>query len=206
LKYLEDLGVKVHLNVMLKSYDGLEAVFDKLDPIQTRSLLWAAGVKGNGIKGLRQEVYTQGGRILVDDYNRIRGYENVFAIGDLAQMESPEYPKGHPMMAPPAIQQAINLADNIKRIIARKPIRPFRYSNQGAMATIGRNRAVIEIKGLKAHGIFAWVVWIFVHLMAIVGFKNRLAVFLSWFISYFSFDKANRVIIGKNFGADYDED
>jgi NADH:ubiquinone reductase (H+-translocating) len=135
----------------------------------------------------------------VDEYNRVKGYDNIFAIGDVALMEGDEkFPKGHPQMAPPAQQQGKLLAKNLRHLIQKKPLKPFRYFDKGSMATIGRNKAVVDLKGIRFQGLFAWYVWMFVHLMSIVGFKNKVLTLLSWMISYFSYDRSNRLIIGRN--------
>lgn len=199
LEYLQQMGVKVHLNCAVKSYDGHEVMFNTGEKLITSTLIWAAGVKGNPIAGLQPEVITRNGRIKVDEFNRVMGHENIFAIGDAALMEGdPKFSFGHPMMAPPAMQQGKLLAKNIKRLISKKPLKPFRYNDQGSMATIGRNRAVVDLKAFKTQGAFAWFIWMFVHLMSIVGFRNKFFVLFSWWWSYFSYDKSNRLIISRN--------
>jgi NADH:ubiquinone reductase (H+-translocating) len=199
LEYLQNMGVKVHLNCVVKSYDGYEVIFNTGEKLITRTMIWAAGVKGTPIDGLNQEAIGRGGRIKVDAFNRVAGYENIFAIGDAAIMEGDEsFPMGHPMMAPPAIQQGRLLAKNLKQLMLKKPIKPFQYFDKGSMATIGRNRAVVDMKGFKTQGFFAWFVWMFVHLLYIIGFRNKFFVLLSWFWSYFSYDKSNRLIISRN--------
>jgi NADH dehydrogenase len=192
--------VKVHLNAAVKSYDGYEVVLSTGEKLISRSLVWAAGVKGNPISGLNPEVVSRGNRVLVDEYNRVKGYDNIFAIGDVALMEGfdEKFPKGHPMMAPPAQQQGRLVAKNIRNIIAKKSLKPFRYFDKGSMATIGRNKAVVDMKGIRFQGAFAWYVWMFVHLMAIVGFRNKVFTFFSWAWNYFSYDRSNRLIIGRN--------
>jgi NADH dehydrogenase len=197
--FLVEMGVKVHLNTAVKSYDGYEVVLSTGEKLISRSLVWAAGIMGNPINGLKEEVITRGNRLLVDEYNRVKGYDNIFAIGDVAAMEGDEkFPKGHPQMAPPAQQQGKLVAKNIRNIIEKKPLKPFRYFNVGSMATIGRNKAVVDMKGIRFQGVFAWYVWMFVHLMAIVGWKNRVFTFFSWMWNYFSYDRSNRLIIGRN--------
>lgn len=200
LRYLEQLNVKVHLNTRLESYDGNTAVFDKIQAIHSYSVVWAAGVQAQYLSGLKQEAYSPNGRIQVNEFNQVSGYSNVFAIGDVAAMKSSGYPNGHPMMASPAIQQGALLAKNLRNALIGKPMLPFRYLNKGSMATIGRNLAVAEIGKFKLSGKIAWIVWLFVHLMSLVGFGNRIFVFYSWMISYFSYDKSNRFIIGNSFG------
>lgn len=199
LEYLQNMGVKVHLNCAVKSYNGYEVILNTGEKLISRTMVWAAGVKGKPIEGLNENALTRSGRIRVDQFNKVVGHENIFAIGDAAIMEGDEkYPAGHPMMAPPAIQQGRLLAKNLKRLLAKKEMKPFSYFDKGSMATIGRNRAVVDIKGFKFQGIFAWFVWMFVHLMYIIGFRNKFFVMFTWFVSYFSYDKSNRLIISRN--------
>ncbi len=198
-EFLEEMDVKIHLNTAVKSYDGYEVELSTGEKLISRSLIWAAGVKGNPIAGLKTESIARGNRILVDQFNKVKGYNNIFAIGDVALMEGDEkFPSGHPMMAPPAQQQGRLVAKNIRNIIAKKELKPFRYFDKGSMATIGRNKAVVDMKGIRFQGAFAWYVWMFVHLMAIVGFRNKVFTFFSWAWNYFSYDRSNRLIIGRN--------
>lgn len=198
LEYLEKMGVQVHLNSAVKSYDGYHVIFNSGEKLISKTLIWAAGVKGNIVAGLEGETLGRSSRFKVDQFNRIKGHENIFAIGDVALMEGdPKFPNGHPMMAPPAMQQGELLADNIIRLINKKPMKPFQYFDKGSMATIGRNKAVVDMKAFKFQGFFAWLVWMFVHLLSLIGFRNKLFVFISWFVSYFSYDKSNRLIIAR---------
>ena len=197
--FLNEMGVKVHLGAAVKSYDGYEIVLSNGEKLISRALIWAAGVKGNPITGLHPDAISRGNRILVDQFNRVKGNENIFAIGDVALMEGDEkFPKGHPQMAPPAQQQGRLTAKNIKQLIQNKPLTPFRYFDKGSMATIGRNKAVVDMKKIRFQGVFAWYVWMFVHLMSIVGFRNKVFTFFSWMWNYFSYDRSNRLIIGRN--------
>lgn len=198
LQYLKQMGVQVHLNKAVKSYDGKTVTFQDGDHFTSRTLVWAAGVKGQPIAGIMPEQLGRGSRIRVNQFNQVAGHENIFAIGDAAIMEGdPDFPDGHPQMAPPAMQQGRLLATNICRHIEKKPMIPFRYKHQGSMATVGRNKAVVELKSLRTHGFLAWFIWMFVHLISIVGFRNKFFVFLSWLWSYFSYDKSNRLIIAR---------
>lgn len=199
LQYLEEMGVKVHLNCAVKSYDGHEVVFNTGEKLVTRNLIWAAGVKGQPIAGVKADSIGRAGRIQVDEYNRVKGYDNIFAIGDSCIMENgdPLFPKGHPQVAPPAMQQGRLVAENIKRIISKKELKPFRYKDQGSMATVGRNRAVVDLKAFKTQGFLAWFIWMFVHLISLIGFRNKFFVLLSWLWSYFSYDKSNRLIMAR---------
>ncbi len=194
--FLEKMGVRVHTSTSVKSYDGYTVTLGNGNKIITKNLIWAAGIAGCTIEGLSPESITKGNRIAVDEFNKIKGYNNIFAVGDVACMVTEEYPRGHPQIAPPAMQQGRLLAKNIKNMIANKPLKPFKYSHKGSMATIGRNKAVVEIGWFKTQGFFAWFVWMFVHLMSLVSYKNRLLVFMSWMMSYFSYDRSNRLIIG----------
>lgn len=198
LEYLESMGVKVHLNCAVKSYDGYEVLFNTGEKLISRTLVWAAGVKGNPVSGLQSESVGRGNRLVVDAFNRVKGYENIFAIGDVALMEGDEsFPKGHPQMAPPAMQQGKLLAKNIERLVHKKSLVPFRYKDGGSMATVGRNKAVVDLKKVRFQGFFAWYVWMFVHLISIIGFKNKALTLMSWMWNYFSYDKSNRLIIGR---------
>lgn len=199
-EFLEKMGVKVHLDCAMKSYDGYEAVFSNGEKLITRSLIWAAGVQGNLPEGLPRENIVRGNRCLTDPFNRVKGYENIFAIGDAACMEGDEnFPSGHPMMAPVAQQQGKLLAKNLLKLINKQEAKPFRYADKGSMATIGRNRAVVDLPGkIRFAGAFAWYVWMLVHLMALVGFRRKVFTFFSWAWNFFTYDKSNRLIIGRN--------
>lgn len=198
LEYLQGMGVHVHLNAAVKSYDGYEVVFSNGNKLVTKTLIWAAGVKGNAVAGFDAKTFGRSSRLKVDAFNRVIGFDNIFAIGDVAVMEGdPNFPNGHPMMAPPAMQQGELLAQNLHRLIHNQPLKPFRYKDKGAMATVGRNKAVVDLKKLRFQGFFAWFVWMFVHLLSLIGFRNKLIVFINWFVSYFSYDKSNRLIIAR---------
>jgi NADH:ubiquinone reductase (H+-translocating) len=203
LQYLQQLGVKLHLNTSVKSYDGQAVNLSNGNTLQARTMVWAAGVKATPLSGLSIDAIGRGGRVKVDEFNRVKGYENIFAIGDAAIMEGVDkgFENGHPQVAPPAMQQGQLVAENIKRIISKKPLKPFRYKDQGSMATIGRNRAVVDLKianaSIKTQGTLAWLIWMFVHLISLIGARNKFFVFINWFSSYFSYDKSNRVIIAR---------
>jgi NADH dehydrogenase len=198
LAYLKSMGVNVQLSTGVKSYDGEIVTLSTGETIRTKTLVWGAGVKGSPLNGLKTETIVRGNRIKVDEYNKAVGYENIFAVGDVACMMTEATPTGHPMVAQPAMQQGVNLAYNLKKILRKETnLRPFKYFDMGGMATIGRNKAVADIFGFEFGGFLAWVVWLFVHLMSLVGFKNRFFVFFNWLSSYFSYDKSNRLIIKK---------
>ncbi|HYG03885.1 MAG TPA: NAD(P)/FAD-dependent oxidoreductase [Chryseosolibacter sp.] len=198
LEYLQGMGVKVHLNCAVKSYDGHQVTFNTGEKLISKTLVWAAGVKGNPVHGLPVESIGRATRIKVDEFNRVKGFDNIFAIGDVALMEGDTgFPNGHPMVAPPAMQQGKLVAENIARIIGGEQVKAFRYVDKGSMATIGRNKAVVDLKSVKFQGFFAWLIWMFIHLISLIGFKNKFFVFMNWLMSYFSFDKSNRLIIAR---------
>ena len=189
-KQLEELGVKIMLNSQLVSYDGKIATLKDGTHILTSALIWTAGVMGDIPIGFSPEIIVRGNRLSVDEFNRIKGMEDVFAIGDVASMEN----NPHPMLAPVAMQQGKNLAKNLnKKNISEW--KKFIYSDKGTMATIGRSRAVADLKFIHLKGILAWLAWLFIHLMLLVGFRNRVIVFFNWVWNYFSYDKAIRLII-----------
>ncbi len=201
LKDLRDLGVQVWLDARVKSYDGYTATLNNGQKLITRTLIWAAGVTGAPVDGLAPACLLPGNRYQVDEHNRVAGYDNVFAIGDIAVMKNTAYPEGHPQVAQPAIQQGNLLGHNLMRILKGQPLKPFVYSDKGSMATIGRNRAVADIPlfGREYHlsGFIAWLAWSLVHVMALVNFRSRIAVAFTWAWNYWSQDKGLRYIIGR---------
>lgn len=196
-KFLRQLGVQIHLNTMVEEYDGKKVTTNKEDLIfYTSTFIWAAGVSGAPVGGLNASAIIENAdRYEVNVFNQIRGYENIFAIGDIAVMRSEEYPRGHPMVAQPAIQQGRHLAKNLKRILNKEKMQPFDYNDKGTMATVGRNKAVVDMGKLQFGGFFAWFIWMFIHLYFLVGFRNRLITFFNWVYNYVNFDKAARLII-----------
>lgn len=195
LHALQTMGVEVMLSNPVKQFDGKKVTLADGKSITTRTLIWSAGVKGASIPGIPEAVLLRNGRVKVDRFNRVEGENSLFVIGDLAFMSEEKYPNGHPMVAPVAIQQASNLAANLIQSSDTVNWKPFSYTNRGAMATIGRNKAVAELPFLKLSGFFAWILWMAIHLMTLVGFRNRLVVFVNWMVSYFSYDRAVRLII-----------
>jgi len=195
LDYLTGLGVEVKLRHKVEKYDGNTVELEDQEDLETRSLIWAAGVKGQMPDGIKKENVVRGNRIKVDAYNQVEGYENIFAIGDIACMETEDYPHGHPQVAQVALQQASCLAENLKKIQGKKELVPFNYRDKGSMATVGRNRAVVDLRHLRFAGFPAWLVWMFVHLMSIVGVKNRLVIFINWLWNYMTYDQSLRLII-----------
>lgn len=198
-KYLERLGVKVMTNAFVKEYDGTSVFLNKGEQINTATMIWAAGIKGNIPNGVDKGLVAKGNRITTDRYCRINGYNNIYAIGDLAYMETSKYPNGYPQVAPVAMQQADLLAGNFK-LIERKsnPDKQyaFEYRDKGSMATVGRNLAVVDIPKPKLHfgGLMAWMIWMGLHLMLILGVKNRFFVFCNWLYNYITYDQNLRLI------------
>ena len=194
--FLTDLGVNVWKNLHVTNYNGDDVTTNSSETFKAATVIWAAGVQGETVKGLDNNcIVERANRIKVDDYNRIAGHKNVFAIGDVASMNSEINPHGHPMMAQPALQQGKLLAKNIVLELKGKPLKKFKYNDKGSMATIGRNKAVVDLKNWKFQGIFAWFVWMFVHLFSLIGFRNRAIVFMNWVYNYIRFDRESRLII-----------
>jgi NADH dehydrogenase len=195
-QFLRKMGVNVWLEVRAKDYDGTIVYTDK-ETFKAKTLIWAAGIKGAPTKGLDATVITGGNRVLVNDKNQVNGHEAVFAIGDVASMQSEEFPYGHPMLASVAVQQGVQLGKNLNLIAKNKEMKPFIYHDKGTMATIGRNLAVVDTKRMNFGGWFAWLMWMFVHLMLLVDFRSRLVVFVNWSWSYLFYDKGTRLIVRK---------
>lgn len=194
--FLEKLGVNIWKNVRVTNYDGKTVTTNTDLTFETATLIWAAGVKGATIKGLNaSELITKGERLLVNEFSQVTGFKNIFAVGDIACMITEEFPIGLPMMAQPAIQQGNQLGENLLKLLEEKPMKPFVYKDKGAMATIGRNKAVVDLPRFKFQGIFAWYVWMFVHLFFLIGFRNRMVVFINWVYNYIRFDREARLII-----------
>ena len=194
--FLISLGVNVWKNLRVLDYDGKTVTTNGHDHFRAETVIWAAGVKGELIEGLQNEcIVERAERIKVNSYNQVVNYDNIYAVGDVACMETEEYPKGHPMMAQPAIQQGKAVAKNIILKMNKKPQVPFEYNNKGVMATIGRNKAVVDLPNLKFQGVFAWFVWMFVHLLSLIGFRNKAVVFLNWVYNYIRFERESRLII-----------
>lgn len=194
-RFLKELDVHLWMNLRVTDYDGRTVTTDKTETFNTATLIWAAGVMGVPVPGIPQASLNPNGRLSVDAFNKIEGTNNIFALGDVAQMKTEEYPKGHPQVAQVAIQQAHRLGKNLASGKAAASWKPFRYNDKGSMATIGRNRAVVEIKGIRSQGFFAWLIWMFIHLISLVGFRNRIVVFFNWLINYFNYDRGMRLII-----------
>ena len=194
LKFLKELGVEVLLNTRMVSYNGNEIKLQNGDSMFAETVFWAAGVKGQVIRGTSEDSINKS-RYIVNENNLIHGYNNIFAIGDVAEMTSVDFPRGHPMVAPVAMQQADRLAKNFVNISDKKPLLPFNYIDKGSMATVGRHKAVVDLKYYKFKGFFAWYIWMFLHLALLIGFRNRFIVLMNWIWSYFSYERAIRLII-----------
>lgn len=196
-KYLEKLGVTVITGSHVKDYDGKKIHLENGQTISSATVLWAAGIKGNIPNGIDKTLIARGNRIKVDRHNRIIGFQNIYAIGDLAFMETQSYPHGHPQVATVAIQQAKLLSKNLVRIkMGRTDLLEYEYNDKGTMATVGRNLAVVDIPKSKLHfgGWLAWMIWMSLHLMLILGVKNKFFVFINWLYNYITYDQSLRLI------------
>ena len=196
--FLKSMGVDIQFGKMVTDYRDHKAIMKDGSEIPTRTFLWVSGIRANAMPGIDESHLGRGFRFKVDQYNRIPGLEGVFAIGDQCLQSTDEaYPNGHPQVAQVAIQQAKNLAKNLKKINegqAESSLTAFKYKNLGSMATIGRNKAVVEIGKLRSQGFFAWILWLVVHLRSILGVKNKMMVLLNWLWKYVSYNDSIRMI------------
>ena len=193
LDFLQKMGVEVWLGAFVKDYDG-KVVITQDKRIPTQTLIWTAGVTGSFPNGIPDEAIHRG-RLKVNAFQCIHGMEKVYAVGDVAFMEEGTEGRGHPMVAQVAIQQATLLAKNLRSGKPKADWSSFSYRDKGSMATIGRNRAVVDVGNWHLRGVFAWILWMFVHLVALVGFRNRLVALTNWSMNYFSYDRGIRLII-----------
>ena len=193
--FLKEMGVVIRTNDAVVSYDGHNAVLRSGKTLETANLIWTAGVKAAVFEGLNKAEFFRGGRIKVDQYNLVNGYENIYAIGDVAAMITDEYPNAHPGVAQVALQQAKALSKNIINKINNRKLKEFKYFDMGSMATVGRNKAVVDLPYIRFQGFFAWFVWMFLHLLFLVGFRNKMVVLINWIWNYFSYDRGTRLII-----------
>jgi len=185
-EYLKNMGVIVKTNTIVKSYDGNKVTLNTGETIPSALVIWAAGIKGNVPAGINQTILAPGNRIMVDQMNRVQGFTHIFTLGDLAYMKTESHPKALPQLASVAIDQAKNLAINFKNMVANKPLEPYHYINKGNMATVGKNKAVVDLEFPKwsLGGFFAWFIWMSLHLFLLIGFKNRIVVFIHWVYKY----------------------
>ncbi len=198
LDFLRKMGADVRLKSLIQDYDGTKVLLLDGGEILSHNLIWAAGVKADVPQGLEPAVETRSGRLMVDQFSQINlagKNHNIFVLGDAALMKTEDYPHGHPMVAPVAIQQADLWVANLKRMGKKQELKAFQYRDKGSMATIGRSKAVVDLPWFGFQGWFAWITWLFVHLMSIIGFENRLFVLLNWFMNYLKFNSALRLII-----------
>ncbi|MDB5145172.1 MAG: dehydrogenase-like protein [Mucilaginibacter sp.] len=193
--FLTKMGVEVLTGVKVENYDGDTITFEGGKSIRTKNVIWSAGVMGNVPEGLNKDIIVRGNRIRTDNICRVEGFQNIFAIGDVAAMITNDTPKGHPGVAQVAIQMGKATGKNILHLIKGEPTQPFKYFDKGSLATVGRNKAVADLGKIKFQGFFAWVVWMFVHLISLLGFRNKVIVFISWIGSYISYNGGSRLII-----------
>lgn len=195
MKYLAELGVIILTEVHVKDYNGEKVFLSNGSEIETKTVIWVAGVTGNSLKGLPQEAVGPGNRINVNRIGQVLGDESVFAVGDIALMRTPKYPNGHPQVANVAINQAKLLAKNLKAIKTGKKITEFEYRDLGSMATIGTRKAVVDLPFMKFKGYPAWFIWMFLHLMLILSVRNKLIIFINWAWKFITKDTSLRLIL-----------
>ena len=193
--YLEELGAEVWLQTGVAKFNGSIVETRNGKQIHSVNVIWAAGIKGEVVDGLSIESINNRKRLITDEQCRVAGYENIYAIGDVACMVQEKFPNGHPQVAPVAIQQAELVAENFIRGQKKQPLKTFSYLDKGTMATIGRNRAVVELGKLKFGGVMGWMGWMALHLMLLVGFRNKVVVFINWLWNYINYDRNIRLII-----------
>jgi NADH dehydrogenase len=193
--YLDKIGVEVITERYVKNYDGESLVLSDGTIIKTKTVIWSAGVIANSILGLPSETLGAGNRLKVDRYNRLQGFEDIFVLGDLALMPTPKYPNGHPQLANVAINQAKLLSKNIKNLLQNKSITEYEYRDLGSMATLSRNKAVVDLPFIHFKGFIAWMIWMFLHLMLILSVRNKMIIFINWAWAYFTKDTALRLIL-----------
>jgi len=194
-QYLEELGVIVRTGTVVEDYDGETVTLKGGETIAARNVIWAAGVIGNRIEGIPAATVLKGNRLKTNRFGEVEGLDGVYAIGDISWMATPKYPNGHPQLANVALAQAGNLARNFKRELKGLPGLEFEYHNKGSMATVGKRKAVVDLPNFHFQGVFAWLTWMFVHLMLILSVKNKLFIFLNWMMSYFANDSTLRLML-----------
>ncbi|GAA4402669.1 NAD(P)/FAD-dependent oxidoreductase [Nibrella viscosa] len=195
-KYLTDMGINMKLNTLVETYDGEVVTLKGGEQIRSHTVIWAAGVTGALIDGLPNEVIARGGRVMVNRFNQIEGFPDIYAIGDIALMKTDKFPNGHPGVAQPAIQQGRLLAKNLNRTIRGEKMEEFEYFDKGSLAIIGRSRAVADLPGNRhIGGFFAWVIWLVVHIYYLIGFRSKLIVLSNWMYRLFTYERGTRLII-----------
>jgi NADH dehydrogenase len=193
--FLEKMGVNVLVNTLATGCDDKCITTSTGEKICSSLIIWTAGIRGNLVEGLDPSVFAKSNRIIIDNYCRVQGYNNIYALGDITFLTSEKYPAGHPQVAQVAIQQAVRLSKNLKSGLKNKAPEEFRYRDLGTMATVGRNLAVVELPFVQFQGVFGWFVWMFIHLMSIFGVRNKLVIFINWAWKYFTYDESLRLIL-----------
>ncbi|MEN9609630.1 MAG: hypothetical protein RLZZ628_444 [Bacteroidota bacterium] len=199
-KFLQKMGIIIHKNCLVTDYDGeivtvKENTTQTISTIRSKKVIWAAGIIGNALNGMPKTAYGAGRRLKINALHQVEGFDNIYALGDIALLCEGKFDKGHPQVAQVAIQMGKNLANNFKNRLKKKPEQPFAYRDMGSMATVGRHKAVVDLSFWKFQGVFAWFIWLFVHLFALIGLKNKVFVFINWLWSYMTYDQALRLII-----------
>jgi NADH dehydrogenase len=195
-KVLTKLGVRLKMNVAVKDYVDGNVILANGESIPTCALIWASGVTGRQVPGLPAEVIGRGRRIMVDEFNKVKGMSNIYAIGDIAlQTTDAKFPNGHPQLAQVAIQQGTLLSSNLKRLVSNEPLKPFHYNDKGSLAIISKYKAVADLPKLFLKGFVAWLIWLFIHLIPLAGFRNKVDLALSWLWSFITNDPTLRLII-----------
>lgn len=194
-RFLQDMGVTILLNKRVEDYKDGKVILNTGETIPSKTLIWVSGVTANRFDKIDKDKIGHGGRLLVNTYNQVEGFTNFFAIGDICLMTEKDYPKGHPQVAQVALQQGKLLARNLRRLEEGKPLSSFHYKDLGTLATVGRNKAVADLKSVKLHGFIAWMVWMLVHLRSLLGVKNKLVVLIDWIWNYFTYDRSMRFIL-----------
>lgn len=197
-RYLEKLGVRVLTDSIVTRYDGETLELNGKETIKTKTVIWAAGVIANTVSGIPERCMTRGNRIIVDRFSKMIHSDNVFVLGDQSYMETPKYPRGHPQVANVAINQAVNLARNLKNLLTGSALREYEYKDYGTMATIGEKKAVVDLPFIRFHGFLAWFVWMFLHLMLILSVRSKLIIFINWAWAYITKNTALRIILKGN--------
>jgi NADH dehydrogenase len=194
---LEKMGVKIKLQNRVKDYADDKVVLTDGEIIETKNLIWTAGVSAMAFEGVPAACYGPGKRLLTDPYNKVIGLDDVYAIGDTClQKHDPAYPSGHPQLAQVSIQQARQLAINFNSLVNGNPLKPFKYKDKGTMAIIGRNKAVADLPhNVHFKGFIAWFIWLFVHLISLINYRNRIKTLYNWFVAYLNKDQSLRFIV-----------